>query len=153
MCARVLYNFKTYFPQSFLMPLWLFLFSGETGDCCPESTPEDRGDWSERMHSSSFSGRAATDKQKRNVDDLRGNLENWCFLALHKEKISTSPTQTSSTPVGYCPVCKKTNCPSMMKYCYATTCSYSVIYSLLESTTSFMVTYSNFYSNLQCTTF
>lgn len=50
----------THFPHSFLMPLWVFLFSGETGDCCPESTPEDRGDWSDRTHSSGFSAQEHT---------------------------------------------------------------------------------------------
>ena len=57
--------FETYFPQSFLMPLWLFLFSGETGDCCPESTPKERGDWSDRTHSFSFSGWSARQKHKK----------------------------------------------------------------------------------------
>lgn len=61
--------FKTYFPQSFLMPLWFFLFSGETGDCCPESTPEDRGDWSDRTHSSSFSGRPVRQKYNKIIID------------------------------------------------------------------------------------
>lgn len=59
----VLYSFATYLPQNFLMPLWLFLFSGETGDCCPESTPEDSGDWSERIYSSSFP--AWSDRHKK----------------------------------------------------------------------------------------
>lgn len=64
-------SLKTYFPQSFLIPLWLFLFSGETGDCCPESTPEDRGDWSDRTHSSSFSGRSARQKHKNTITDAQ----------------------------------------------------------------------------------
>lgn len=51
------------------MPRSLFLFSGETGDCCPESTPDDRGDWSERTHSSSFSGRPAGQKHKNAIID------------------------------------------------------------------------------------
>lgn len=58
---------NTYFPQSFLMPRSLFLFSGETGDCCPESTPEDRGDWSDRTHSSSLSGRPAGQKHENDI--------------------------------------------------------------------------------------
>lgn len=76
MCA--LYILKTYFPQSFLIPLWPFLFSGETGDCCPESTPEDSGDWSDGKHSSSFSECSATGKKNNeegnHCRNLRGAL-------------------------------------------------------------------------------
>lgn len=45
----------TYFPHSFLMPFWFFLFSGETGDCWPESMPDDMGDTSDSVDSSVFS--------------------------------------------------------------------------------------------------
>lgn len=44
-----------YFPHSFLMPFWFFLFSGETGDCWPESMPDDMGDTSDSVDSSVFS--------------------------------------------------------------------------------------------------
>lgn len=44
-------NVITYKPHSFLMPLWLFLFSSAIG----ESIPEDRGDWSDKIHSSGCS--------------------------------------------------------------------------------------------------
>lgn len=35
---------KSYFPQIFLIPFGLFLFSGDNGDCGPESVPEERGE-------------------------------------------------------------------------------------------------------------
>lgn len=34
----------SYFPQIFLIPFGLFLFSGDNGDCGPESVPEERGE-------------------------------------------------------------------------------------------------------------
>lgn len=39
-------NEKTlsYFPQIFLIPFGLFLFSRDSGDCGPESVPEERGE-------------------------------------------------------------------------------------------------------------
>lgn len=66
----------THFPHSFFMPRWVFLFSGETGDCCPESTPEDRGDWSERTLSSGFPG-LPSEQQQTNAftsTKLRGKI-------------------------------------------------------------------------------
>ena len=46
---------STYFPHSFLMPLCVFLCSGETGDCWPESLPDDRGERSDSVDSSALS--------------------------------------------------------------------------------------------------
>lgn len=66
----------THFPHSFLMPLWVFLFSGETGDCCPESTPEDRGDWSERTHSSGFSARPSAQEQTAPFTRTKSGAQN-----------------------------------------------------------------------------
>lgn len=46
---------NTHFPHSFRMPFWFFLCSGETGDCWPDSTPDDMGERSDRVESSVFS--------------------------------------------------------------------------------------------------
>lgn len=35
---------RPYFPQIFLIPFGLFLFSGDNGDCGPESVPRERGE-------------------------------------------------------------------------------------------------------------
>lgn len=45
----------THFPHSFRMPFWFFLCSGETGDCWPDSTPDDIGERSDKVESSVFS--------------------------------------------------------------------------------------------------
>lgn len=70
-------SLDSYRPQSFLMPLWFFLFSGETGDCCPESSPEDSGDWSDSIRSSSSAGWSDRNKENKNSINFRFS---WLFL-------------------------------------------------------------------------
>lgn len=65
-----------YFPHSFLMPFWFFLFSGETGDCWPESMPDDMGDTSDSVDSSVFSDFAEKTKCTR--------FKSWRFTSYRK---------------------------------------------------------------------
>lgn len=39
----------TYFPHIFFIPLGLLLFSGDNGDCAPDSVPEDKGERSSEV--------------------------------------------------------------------------------------------------------
>lgn len=67
---------KAYFPHSFLMPFWFFLFSGETGDCWPESMPDDMGDTSDSVDSSVFSDFAGKTEGT--------HLKCWRFISIRK---------------------------------------------------------------------
>lgn len=39
----------TYFPHIFFIPFGLFLFSGDNGDCVPDSVPDDKGERSSEV--------------------------------------------------------------------------------------------------------
>lgn len=62
----------THFPHSFRMPFWFFLCSGETGDCWPDSTPDDIGERSDKVESFVFSVFPVNRKQSTCSDRFMG---------------------------------------------------------------------------------